>query len=653
VLQDSDLGAFLTAFEESGAPGIAAVPPRNILPKDDGIFSPEVWRLGCSLQIAAILGDAPQLAAAAVRVVMDDLGGVRCAPLSDKQAWSKAIAWALRQPALANPTALQVPLGREREKVVGEACLRLRKRGYKVKVGAYGPQIDEASRREIVRRVEAFVGLLGGLETASQVLQYLHDAKCHHDGMWLFGEVGLGLYAPKRPMIPVGWLLSLGLRNLGRPGSARKPAIAWKSLVDLATDFAAAHDCQRYNEFEGFNLHPAQFHRTLLDSALWRGLFTLPQMPPKALRQVLDALAEAVTPGDQEQLGFAVQALSREVLQLVERSAEDRLTIHPRTEVEKFLPLLHRLTGGAAKAVNADYVDPLTATGRTQDHTLLFACGRDRVIILPRAFLAEAACEFIFEHIWSKLGRQRAAIVVGETPERAIAAACRGKATTVLAREVYQVGGRRYELDVATRDADRIVLIETKGKMLTRQSRSGDMFAYFQDYSNSFLRMLSQLVRHELHLRQGRTPLTIAGETTDDLRPLKVAVSPLSYGPVSDKSLSSSLIRSLVGARLTLVTPDETNQRIVGEFNKRLEAAVSDMVLVAPKRDGTADLIHYLMDVYWLDLGQLLYVLDRATTVWDAFTPLARITFGSRDFWTELAHGDRGGLTAGKWRQVA
>jgi hypothetical protein len=187
---------------------------------------------------------------------------------------------------------------------------------------------------------------------------------------------------------------------------------------------------------------------------------------------------------------------------------------------------------------------------------------------------------------------------VGQTLERAITNACRDKAKTVLAHQEYKVGTTRFELDVATRDADRIVLLETKGKMLTRQSRSGDMFAFFRDYSDSFLRMLSQLARHEIHLRQGLIPLTEAGEKTDDLRPIKVAVSPLSYGPVSDKLLSSSLIPSLVGARLTLVTADVSNQRIIEEFNKRVETTVNDMAIVAPKRDGYADLIHYLMDVY-------------------------------------------------------
>jgi hypothetical protein len=71
-------------------------------------------------------------------------------------------------------------------------------------------------------------------------------------------------------MIPVGWLFSLALRHLGRPGRARKPEVAWKSLVNLAIDFAAAHDCQRYNQFEDLDLHASQFERMLANSTLWR-----------------------------------------------------------------------------------------------------------------------------------------------------------------------------------------------------------------------------------------------------------------------------------------------------------------------------------------------------------------------------------------------
>jgi hypothetical protein len=165
--------------------------------------------------------------------------------------------------------------------------------------------------------------------------------------------------------------------------------------------------------------------------------------------------------------------------------------------------------------------------------------------------------------------------------------------------------------------------------------------------------MLAQLVRHEVHLRQGKTPLASANEAVADLRPVKVAVSPLSYGPVSDKLFSSSILRSLVGARLVLVEADPAKQRIIDAFNKRVEGVIANMALVAPKKDGLAELFPYLIDVFWLDLGQLLYIIDRSNMVWNAFQPLKHVTFSSRDFWTEVAHADRGGLTRGKWRPAS
>jgi len=650
MLQDGDLKNFLDALEASNAPDISPNQPASTLASDDGIFPQELWRLVCSLQIAASAGDAPQLAQATAQLILEDIGTTRCVPLSDVAKWASAIAWARAQPALADPAALRPSLGRDREDIVGNACKRLRARRYKITIGAYGPQVEEQSRRQIVQSIESLIGVLGGLETANQVLRFLNDAKLHHDGMWLFGESVPGIYQQKHPMIPVGWLFSLGLKNLNRPGKARKPEVAWSSLVTLTTDFAVVHDCQRYNQFAGVDLHASQFHRALAESTLWREFFSLPQMPPMALRQVLDALEGILTQQDETLLGFTASSLFNEITKLSSWSADDRITIHQRIVLEKSLPVLHRLTEGA-QIVNANYGDPLAASARTQDRTILFAHGKDSLVTLPRALLASAACEFIFRRIWEKLGR-RAQDITKDTLELAIASACRSKAKRVMPNEKYNIGKRQYEFDVATRDEDRIVLIETKGKSLTSQSRSGDMFAFFDDYTESFLRMLRQLVRHEVHLRQGLTPLTALGEKVDDLRPLKVAVSPLSYGPVSDKMLSSSLLRALFGVKFHPIVPDEKNQKIVEKMHKYVENILADLLDVAPKRDGSPDITPYFIDVFWLDVGQLLYILHRAHTVWDAFRPLKHITFSSRDFWMELATADRGGLTKDRWSQI-
>lgn len=651
MLQDSDLSSFLNAFDAASHSEIEAVPPSLVLAKADGIFRSEVWRLVLSLQIASVLGDAPQLAATAAQIILDGMDGDRCVSPSNESAWAQAISWALTQPALAEPNNLTVPVGRDRERVVGEACARLRKRGYRIKIGAYGPKIAEESRNDLVQSAESLVRLIGGIETASQVFRYLRDANLYHDGLWLFGELGLNIYDAKLPMPPVGWLVSLALRNIDCSKNARKPHVAWKTLIELTTDFAAAHDCQRYSQFDSIDLHPSQIHSVFSNSTLWRELFTLPQTPAFALSKILDALAEILTHEDEELIGFSFNTLSKEILRLVKSAANDRPTIHPRTGIERDLPLLWRLTGGAASKVNSQYMDPRFARERTQDGTLIFACGRDRAVVLPRSILATAACEFVFELIWSKLG-PRAAEIVGKTLENAIAIACKRKAATVLVRHQYQAESKCFEIDVATRDENRIVMLETKGKTLTRKSRSGDMLAFFIDYSESFLRMLSQLIRHEINIRKGFHPFTQNEQDTESLRPVKVAVSPLSYGAVSDQALISSIIRSLVGAKLTPTTHEQAHRRAVETLNKRVENILTDIALVAPNTDGYIDLFPYLIDVFWLDFGQVLYLIDRANTIWDAFSPLKHITFSSHDFWTELALADRGGFTAGKWRSA-
>lgn len=652
MLQDSDLRAFHVAFEASDEPGISSQPPDNILSKDDGLFFHEVYRLVCSLQIAAILGEVSQREVKVAQVILNNVRRIRCAPLSDQNAWSQAIAWGLTQSEVTEEIESGTTSFFERERNVGEACLRLKKRGYKVEVGAYGPQIDEKSRRDLVSHAFTFINLLGGYETAAEILRYLRDADLYHDGLWLFGEVGLNIYDDKRPMIPVGWLFSLALCRLGVRGSARKPKVPWKSLIDLATDFAAVHDCQRYSMFEDIDLHPSQFHRTVLTSTLWRELFALPQMPPTALRQVLKTLANLTEEMEIKFNDFSLRQLVNEILGIIDKAADDRLTIHNLVEIERSFPLLYSLVGGPAKAVNAGYGDPLASDKRTQDHTVLYAYGNDHIVIMPRSFLAIAACNFVFETILSKLEKNIAASLIGKSLECAVADACKGKSSKIFAGKEYHIGKKRFEFDVATRDNDQITLIETKGKVLTSKSRSGDMFAFFDDYTKSFLSMLSQLVRHEIHVREGRTPLNIDGEAADELRPPKIAISPLSYGPVCDKMLSGSLIRSMVGAELFSIDQDENHREIVKEFNSSTRALVEDIVSVAPKRDELVNLFPYFKDVFWLDLGQLLYILDRANTVWDAFTPLRNITFSSRDFWTELAHADRGKLTDKIWRQV-
>lgn len=653
MLRDGDLALFRERFASAKIRSDVPTTLVEALGADDnGLLPTEVWRLSRSLQIASVAGDVPRDHAIAAELIAQTLPDAkRVASLDQADAWERAIAWAKTQTAL-NAAGRNDGTWYARQQQVGLACARLRGRGYHVAVHAYGPEISAATRREIAAAIDALIRLIGGMETAQQVCRVLRNSDLLHEGMWMFGDRVPGVMQEVHPALPYGWLFSLALRHTGCRGTARKPEVAWRSVVSLATDFAAVLDCQRYGQFEELDIAPTEIQRALRDALVWREVFALPQAPPLVISCLRAAFAETLTPTDETALGISIAALFREIGTAVERSADDRLSVHIRAEVEQAAPILWRLARGQAGHVNKTYLDPLLLDQRNHDGLVFFDVDPKTVATLPRSMLTSAACEVVFRLIWSKLPRKRAEKVVGSVLERAIERACNGKAPVVKAREAYSVGREAFEIDAATRDGDQFVLIETKAKSLTAKARSGDLFAFFSDYARSYLVLLMQLARHEVNLRRGATSLTIEGEDLVDFRPVKVAVSPLSYGPVSDKALASSLMRAFAQVRLMPLTDDSASMRIVGAFNKAVTDALYQISLLTPKRNGSVDLFPYLIDVFWMDLGQFLYAMDRAFSAWDAFRPLKHITFSTRDFWTEVAFADRQGLTAGRWRPV-
>lgn len=249
------------------------------------------------------------------------------------------------------------------------------------------------------------------------------------------------------------------------------------------------------------------------------------------------------------------------------------------------------------------------------------------------------------------MSKPRTTAVVGEVLERSIAIGCEGKTPHLWQRQSYSVGGQSFELDVASREGDRVALFETKAKSITAIARTLDVVAYLSDYADSYLNLLLQVARHEKHLRSGLTPITSAGEKCQDLRPIKVAVSPLSFGPASDKHLASQLVLAMVNANLRASVSGA--EGAIAKYNGAKQAALAYLVDLAPKnKEGLLNLHAYLIDVFWLDLGQLLYALSRAGSVTDALSPLHHVTFSTRDFWTEISIADQGHLLDGKWLPV-
>jgi hypothetical protein len=623
--------------------------PRSRTP--GGLFSEELWRLAQSLQIAAVIGDADPLEAIAANLIARQVREIRCADFDHSIPWQQAIAWALAQlteVAQGNPRQGFA----DRSQQVGQACRRLRDKGYQISITAYGVSVSEQSQRDIIARTDGLIADFGGVEAAMRICRLMYDSNLIYDGMWLLGDRVPSVFSANQPAVPIGWLFSTGLRHLGRRRRPQNRELLWAEILQLARDFVAALDCQRYSQFEEIDIHPANSWRVLRDSLLWREIFVLPQVPPQVLPSLREAFGVLITPDEEKLFDWRFDPAFDEIENLLSGSVSNTLTMHPRSEVAKKYPNLWKIGVGEVGEVNKHYDSPTSGGARNQSNFIFFAYDQDSVLTLPASFLREAFCQALFLQIWKKL-KGRASSIVGKIFERALQRACEGKVAQVHAGIQYRVGKRTFEIDVATREDDRVVLFETKAKSLTAPARSGDPMAFHVDYTDSYLSIVQQLVRHEAHLRQGLTPLTVPCEICHDFRPLKIAVSPLSYGPISDKMLASSLLRSFANVALQPVSGDAASKAVTDKFNKAVRQIYSNVQKLAPKKkNGNIDLFAYFLDVFWLDLGQALYVINRANTVVDAFRPLQFVTFTTRDFWTEVALADMQGLTSSRWRPL-
>lgn len=650
MLQDSDLERFLCLYQEVLSENKGNAPVSSSLKiQSDGLYWPEIRRLSQSIAIASVLGDAPPQAKLVIEKINRSIDRQsRYASLDNGEAWKQVIRYILAQIIESNGASNDSEkIGREM--LVGQACLNLRNKGYKLKVVAYGVKLSEESQDQICRQVDAHIQSLGGIQCLRQICHLFRAGNRIHDGMWLFGDRVPSLYQFPRPEIPMGWLLSLSVKYLAKSGAATNPKAEWSSAIELATDFATTLECQRYSQFEQMSIHASEFWLILAKSLAWREVFSLPQAPLIVIETLARAFEEVDWPSKFQSAKYDIARLMNEIRQLAFYAAVDDPIVFRRGDIKKEYPQLWRISRRKVRDVNKGYFSPFSMNRRNQDSTVLFELNKDRVLILPRPMMLASACEASFRYIWKTLG-DKAEKLVGNVVEKCVAMSCRGNAEIVVEQEYYYVGKEKFEIDVGTRIEDQIVLFETKAKSLTSKARSGDMFVFIKDYTESYLQMLLQLFRHERHIRSGITSL--AKENDSRLRVTKVAVSPLSFGPASDHVLANSLLASIAYTKMRSVDNDRSKDKIMEEFNEAVARLTAEIELQVPSGSTEIDLHKIFFDVFWLDLGQFVYAMQRADDVKNALQPLMHITFSTRDFWTEVYLLDVQELTTKYWNDV-
>lgn len=613
----------------------------------------ELRQLKSSLTIASVAGDVHKCVLGIMRTITENLTNPNICylPLSASKEWKEAIRWAITNPA-ANHFASLPFEGNGRQFAVGSACRALRDKGYEIEIGALGPGIASVTRAQIGKRVDKLISQMGGKHALGLLCHYISQHGKIRGGVWLLGNVHTRVHRKLNPEIPIGWLLGIALRHIHCPPQVDDPAQAWGAAVDCATELAATTDCQSYNPYDGVSLDVRDFLSVFEESLAWRELFMLPQVPTLVLPIVREAFNQINWPKNTSILARNVDGMLGELCRLLKHVNEHQWLEISQSQARKNFPLLWKYARGKRGYVNANFLDPFDTNSRNSDEFVFFESVNDSAVVLPSPLNASNGLTAIFTRIWRKAGQTTGANIVGNVVEKAIAVACRAHRTQVCEHVRYDAGGQEFEVDVAVREGQELVLFESKAKSLTRKSRTGDIVAFIDDYTKSFLALLTQLVRHDQHIKCGLTPLTRDEEDAAALRVRKVAVSPLSYGPVADNVLLNSVTIAISRARLDSVDGNPDYKKVFDAFNKKVELILEDVLKIAPNRDGEMEMYRYLMDVCWFDLGQLLYALHRGRSVVRGVSALRHLTFSTRDYWTEAALADRQDLTSTNWHPL-
>jgi hypothetical protein len=653
LLENADLARFVKLIGKAEALDISAStrPIGDLLScEEQGLTYSDFFCLCKSLKIAAVAGDIPITAANVADHIRQYARLDRYVDLSSSESWTDAIRVALDAIRTGDDTPYSSSIA-GREDNVGNACRFVRRAGYALTIDAFGCQLVEQSRVEIMKRIKTLVGIVGGFECLNQIFRILREQERYHDGFWLFGDQLPSVMGFKTPTLPFAWLVRLALQNLSKKKPARNPDVAWKNLTDLATQFAACCNFERYSQWENFDVQPGDLDFLFARSAGWQQLFMLKQMPAEALNLITRALNERLDYADQQALCRNTDALLSELRNLVAGCPEDTLSIINRNDAMRAFPLIWE---EAAKiGPFEEFTNPFDQTALSHENRLLFPVDDDKILILPRSLAAAAAATFLIEMIWKKLDSKNAKQVVGDVFERVVELACTGKAVSVFRDIHYQNGKTQLQIDVVTVCRNDVHFFEVKAKALTKSARSGDTITFLTDYADSYLSILKQLVRHETHFRAGvaMSPITIVSPKTSGVT--KIAVSPLSFGPIGDRILANGIVSSLSRAKLAPIVPDKQNEKGLAKLSNMSREILSQIDKFAVRKSDAIDLHAYMLSVFWLDIGELIYILSRADSLTNALAPLKHVTFSSRDIWTEIANAERSKLTEKYWKPLA
>ncbi len=532
--------------------------------------------------------------------------------------------------------------------VVSKSVRGLRNYGYQVLLpDAGGAHIPELENARLQTEIESLGKALGGVDLVNTALAEIEPTYNPTTDRFGLGRNGNTVRLNPEPQLPLAFLYQLGLKFFHCPKAQGAGEPEFAKLVDLLTFAVGILNLESDGALGILFARPTDIFESTRQSLVYDANFCLTQANPRHVRVFVQwLLTHPPFNHFVDKNGFssahvlaAAQLLLHEpntgpislhVIPLAQLSAATGMSL----ELTK--RLLTSVFAHRRGKVNKDLTLPLQDTKVDSAFRPLLTNHEKALVRLPRNLSARAVLNAVVkwcEETWP--GDKGFDEKLGVVLEEFVRAQFTARGVKVH-HGSYADGTVKGECDLVIQTNSHVVFFELKGKVLTRQSRSGDVLKALQDLGDSLARPQAQAMeRHAFLKERGMMELTHGEETSiielGSREVLKVSVTRGELLSLHDRPYVQHFL--VAGCLLKFETPNPEQQKLLevlhGWFADFKDAAM---------RAGEYDLsVPLPFNRCWsLSLFQILLLLERTASGDDFVKELlrtARMMTPARDFY--------------------
>ncbi|SET89699.1 hypothetical protein [Stigmatella erecta] len=634
---------------------------RALLQRPEGLTSAEHHRLRAQAILRHVVDSMPLHPLFNVlEVIWDACGRLpRIAHLDEHEAWASAIA-AARDYLELNPDIFSDDLDRvrmydSRTFHVGEAALRLRQQGVQLEIANGRVLISREEGLKIANKLLSLIRQLGAVEFANALFQRLASHFNPQQMRYaIIRQVSL-LNAAPPPQIPYGYLLNLCVRQVQAPpfSSIRQhdADALFRETLQLSTDLVATYDVQPYNTFEGMFQDGASILSSLQTMAIYDSTFTLTQLRPSDVTALLRGVFSWADDAQcRVRCGWSLKNAFVVIHTLVGWFSQHRgphafrieqvVRAHPwipQKEIEAILHMLAHPIGGA----NTGYALPTDVEQLDFGFKPLLRMRNGQLLLLDISWCSPAFYEAIavalrkagIKNVQENIGKAAEVLVHQLFSEHGVPTHT-GK---------YVSRGEHGECDVVVETPSHVILLELKGKVLTRNARAGGQVSLWGDMADSLLKAQTQIGGHEVRLRRegfldlksddgAVYRLNLAGREVE-----RITLTLVDFGALHDRYFIQQYLHILLGNQFTSEDP-AVREKLKGfrESSQKLREQYEALASL-----GASQGHNPFMNCWFMSIPQLFVLLDGVQTPDEfkkALWTTRHATTRSLDFYFEHAH---------------